>query len=156
MATIAKDAQNANILNVVITIPNGATLTDISFTEGSNFTFSGKTFNFDIIFASGAYEEAMVDAIKGKFVAKGASTGTTITTPVKPQEPPVLNPAMLKIDGVLITIPVPSEGVNTINISAVVSNGTVVDFSDPSGILAGKVVNLSLDAASGNRINYSA
>jgi hypothetical protein len=51
--------------------------------------------------------------------------------------------------------------VNTINVSAVVSGGVVADFSDPSGILAGKTINLDLSAPNGmgagqdGRINYS-
>ncbi|MDR1903743.1 MAG: bacterial Ig-like domain-containing protein [Treponema sp.] len=72
----------------------------------------------------------------------------------------------LKIDGVVITIPVPTEGVDTLNVSAVVSNGVVADFSDTSGILAGKTINLTLSAAASNpavandatkkQLNYSA
>jgi hypothetical protein len=65
--------------------------------------------------------------------------------------------ASLTIDGIKITIPVPAEGVNVVNVSAVVSGGVVADFADPSGILAGKVVNLSLGASDGqDRISYSA
>ncbi|MDR1216331.1 MAG: hypothetical protein LBK25_06590 [Treponema sp.] len=157
-ATAATITQNDNVLDVAITVPNGATLADIGLTDGSNFAFAGKTFNFNITFASGTYDEAMVDAIKAKFTAKGASVGSVITSPEKPQQPPALQPAMLKIDGMEITIPVPAEGVNTITVAAAVSNGTVADFADPSGILAGKTVNLTLDDLSDkkNRINYSA
>lgn len=157
-ATITKDAQNTNVLNVVITLPDGTTAaTQIALTDGTNFTFAGKTFNFNITFASGVYDEDTVNAITGKFTAKGASEGTTITTPAKPQEPPAPQPATLKIDGVEISIPVPAEGVNVIDVSAVVSNGAVADFDDPSGILAGKTVNLTLGAPDGqDRINYSA
>ncbi|MDR0708330.1 MAG: hypothetical protein LBF60_10745, partial [Treponema sp.] len=164
-ATITKDAQNADILNVSITIPNGTSVSQIALTDGANFTFNGKTFNFDITFASGAYDDSIVEAIKGKFAAKeGATVGAVNTTPAKPEEPPVNTPqpATLKIDGALITIPVPAEGVNTINVSAVVSDGVVADFSDPSGILAGKTINLILDTsvpAAGDglkRINCSA
>jgi hypothetical protein len=62
-------------LNAAVAIPNGAAPADVSLTEGSNFTFAGKTFNFTITFASGIYDEEMVDAIKGKFIAKGSSVG---------------------------------------------------------------------------------
>ena len=140
-----------NTYNVEITIPNSATTGQVSLTDGSNFTFTGKTFNFDITFASGISDEALVETIIEKFTAKGSSTGTVSTDPV------IISPPTLKIDGVSITIPVPAEGVNTINISATVSNGVVADFADPSGILAGKVVNLTLSAPTGqNKINYSA
>ncbi|MDR1533455.1 MAG: hypothetical protein LBS62_14965 [Clostridiales bacterium] len=156
-ATIVKDVQNSNILNVSITIPNGAAASQIALSDGTNFTFADKTFNFDITFASGVYDEDTVNAITGKFVAKGANTGTTITTPVKPQEPPAPQPATLKIDGVDISIPVPIEGVNVIDVSAVVSGGAVTEFSDSSGILAGKTINLTLSAPDGqDKINYSA
>ncbi|MDR1074145.1 MAG: hypothetical protein LBL45_10815 [Treponema sp.] len=63
-----------------------------------------------------------------------------------PTDPTALQIATLKIDGASITIPVPAENVNAIHISAVASNGAVVDFSDPSGILAGKIINLTFDA----------
>jgi hypothetical protein len=38
----------------------------------------------------------MVEAIKGKFITKGASAGTTVTTPNKPQDPPAPSPRRLK------------------------------------------------------------
>jgi hypothetical protein len=64
----------------------------------------------------------------------------------------------LNIDGVAITIPVPAEGVSAISVAAAVSGGVVTDFEDPSGILAGKTVNLQLSAPAGqnNRIRYTA
>jgi hypothetical protein len=155
--TIVRDPQNPNVLNVSITIPAGAAVGEVGLTEGTNFVFAGKTFNFNIIFESGTYDEGMVNAIKGKFTVKGAAVGTVSTTPGKPGEPPVLNEATLKIDGVLITIPVPAGGAGTISVEAAVSNGAVEEFADPSGIVAGKVVNLLLSAPGGQgRINYSA
>lgn len=44
-ATIAKDA---DVLNVSITIPNGATASQITLWDGVNFMFASKTLNFDI------------------------------------------------------------------------------------------------------------
>jgi hypothetical protein len=159
-AAIAKDAQNNNVLNVIITIPNDATASQITLTDGIDFTFAGKTFNFDITFASGTYDDSIVEAIKGAFAAKGgAAIGTVDTTPAKPQAPPVNTPqpAMLKIDGVDISILVPGESVNVLNVSAIVSGGVIVEFDDPIGILAGKAINLTLSASAGqDRINYSA
>ena len=152
---------NPNTFNVSIEIPDSADKT-VFLSEETNFSFDGKTFNLDITFASGVYDDNMVDAIKSAFTAKGEVTVEIVkTTPQKPPEPAIVQPT-LKIDGVEITIPIPAEGVNTINVSIIVSNGIVADFSDPNGILAGKTINLNLDtstpaAADGlKRINYSA
>jgi hypothetical protein len=57
----------------------------------------------------------------------------------------------------LITIPVPAEGADAIDVSAVASSGVVTEFSDPSGILAEKTVSLTLSAPAGrDRIDYAA
>jgi hypothetical protein len=152
-ATINK--QSEGVYNVTIDVPAGATEGQINFTNTSSFTFEGKTFNFYISLAYGEMDSPIVSAITGKFA--GATINVTKSERERPQQP-TITPPTLKIDGMSITIPVPAEGVNTISISATVSNGEVVDFADPSGVLTGKVVNLNLSAAAGqnNRINYNA
>ena len=156
-ANITQNAQNPNALDVTITVPNGATTGQINLTDGTNFAFTGKTFNFHITFASNTYDEAMVNAIKGKFTAKGAFEGTTITTPDKPN--PGITAPTLKIDGIPATISVEVvNNVTTITVQATVSNGVITDLTNPGNILNGAVVNLKLSAATGqnNRINYTA
>jgi hypothetical protein len=111
-AAIVKDEQDSVVLNVSITVPRGTDTGSVALSDGNNFTFAGKTFNFAITFESDTYDEVMVKAITGAFAAKeGAVTGTVNTAPAKPEEPPINTPqpATLKIDGAEISIPVPAE-----------------------------------------------
>ena len=124
---------------------------DINYTlDGGNPTTSSSLYTSAITIT----ETTTIKA----FAIKSGMTDSEILTEEYIINTVTLVAPTLTIDGVLITIPVPAGGTNTINVSAVVSNGVIADFADPDGVLVGKIVNLQLSAAVGqnNRINYTA
>jgi hypothetical protein len=92
-------------------------------TSGGGYTFSRYTED-GVEIEDDAFILNNNATINGVFTADGCNSEPEFLAQAAPT---------LKIDGVLIEIPAPVEGVNAIELSGVVSEGAVTEFSDPDG-----------------------